>query len=289
MGNLQIMDRARAISRLVRTIYRSRLPIAIAEWGRKHRGDGTDPLEFVTTRTLNEIWRHLKFDREALLQTQIARVLVTRDRAKYFFAQDVVKRITNPTQQVAANTLEYNLDAAKSFPELDRPMMMINVVTSIDRVYKNKKRMDVLSIGPRSEIEIFGTQSAGFSKDRIHAIDLFSYSPFIEVGDMHAIPYPDSSFDVLLAGWVLSYSTDQGRVAREIVRVCRNQAIVAIAGDFSDGTRDRQTFSNETTHMQSCEQVLSQFSGHVKRVYFRHDPQLPEVTTVMTVFEVDKP
>jgi SAM-dependent methyltransferase len=147
----------------------------------------------------------------------------------------------------------------------------------------------VLSIGPRSEIEIFTLMSAGFSRDRIRALDLFSYSPYVETGDMHAMPYPDCSFDIVFLGWVLSYSRDQAQAAREILRVCRDRAIVVLAGDYSDEHRENRTFNNENTHMKSCDQLLALFSGHVGNVYFRHDPDPPHVFMVMTVFEVRKP
>ena len=45
----------------------------------------------------------------------------------------------------------------------DRPMLMTNVVASLGRVQQNIGALDVLSIGPRSEIEIFGLIGAGFS------------------------------------------------------------------------------------------------------------------------------
>jgi hypothetical protein len=65
--------------------------------------------------------------------------------------------------------------------------------------------------------------------------------------------------------------------------------VIAIAGDYSDDSRERATFQNETTHMQSCNQVLALFGDAVGRVWFRHDPELPDVAMVMTVFEVRKP
>jgi hypothetical protein len=70
---------------------------------------------------------------------------------------------------------------------------------------------------------------------------------------------------------------------------CRDRAIIVIAGDYSDDTRDRSTFDNDTTHMQSTGQILDLFSGHVGKVYFRHEPELPDYKMVMTVFELNKP
>jgi hypothetical protein len=86
----------------------------------------------------------------------------------------------------------------------------------------------------------------------------------------------------------MSYSRDQAAAAREIIRVCRDRAIIVVAGDYSDDTRDRPTFNNETTHMQSTAQILDLFEGHVGQVYFRHEPVRPDISMVMVVFELKK-
>lgn len=247
-----------------------------------------NPLGFVKPGTLVEINSHLA-NPKVLFQIQYARQVVARDRAEHFFEAGAVSRLQDHSAMVAFNTLDYNLEGARTAPMLDRPMLMTNVVSSLGRVQQNIGGLDVLSIGPRSEIEIFGLIGAGFSADRIKAVDLFSYSPLVDTGDMHHLPYADSSFDVLFVGWVLSYSRDQAAVARELTRVGRDGAVIALAGDYSDDSRNRPTFRNDTTHMQSCNQILALFGDHVGRVWFRHDPELPNVAMVMTVFEIKKP
>src|SRR2546423_4932036 len=203
--------------------------------------DGMNPLDFVRPQTIAEIYSHLN-NPVVLLQIQLARQVIARDRAQYFFRKGAARTISQAGAAVAYHTVEHNLAGAQTAPILDRPMIMINVVSSIERIARNRGSLDVLSVGPRSEIELFGLYSAGFSKDRIQALDLISYSPFVKLGDMHAMPYADNSFDIALLGWVLSYSRDQQTAAQEIVRVCRDRAIVAIACDYSDESSDGGKF-----------------------------------------------
>lgn len=220
-----------------------------------------------------------------LLQIREVRGQLSRERIGELIYRKAVRRVSGDAPDVAHNTLEYNLAAAVESPDMDRPNIMIGVVMGIEKVWKNVGNLDILSVGPRSESEIFALMAAGFNPNRIKALDLFSYSPYVDIGDMHAMPYPAQSFDVVLLGWVLSYSKDQAKVAGEILRVAKPGAIVALAGDYSDNSRDRPAFENETTHMQSCDQLLALFQGHIGRVYFRHDPDPPSVAMVMTVFE----
>lgn len=251
--------------------------------------DPKDPFSFVSDEMLRYLDACFRgYHRNELLQIRLVRQVLARERMKHFLAEGAIRRYQGDEKSVAASTVDYNIEGAISAADLDRPSMMFDVVRAIERVHRNIDKLDVLSIGPRSEIEIFAMMAAGFNPARTTAVDLFSYSPYVELGDMHRMSYPDNSFDIIFLGWVLSYSRDQAGVARELMRVARDRAIIVLAGDYSDDTRDRPTFKNETTHMQNCDQVLALFGDRVGKVYFRHDPELPDVTMVMTVFEIKK-
>jgi hypothetical protein len=218
----------------------------------------------------------------------MVRQMIARDRVQTLMSRGKLRRTSDITEGVAHNTVEYNIEGAISAPDLDRPSIMFDVVKGIERINKKIDQLDVLTIGPRSEIEIFAMIAAGFDLGRIKALDLFSYSPYVDVGDMHKTPYAGNSFDVIFLGWVLSYSKDQLSVARELIRIARDRCVIVLAGDYSDDKRDHPTFKNETTHMQSCDQLLALFGDRAGKVYFRHDPELPAVAMVMVVFEIEK-
>ncbi len=245
------------------------------------------PLTFPSPLLMTVIWWKLRSDPNCLLQVSEIRQIIAKYRAEALIRQGV-KKSDASHGAIATNTLEYNLQGAMAASALDRPQIMFGVVCGIERVNRHRATMDVLSVGPRSEIEIFGMLGAGFSMDRIKAVDLFSYSTYVDIGDMHCLPYPDASFDIIFLGWVLSYSRDQQAVAKEIMRVARDRAIIVLAGDYSDDSRNRPVFENTTSHMQSVAQLLGLFDGHVQNVYFRHDPSPPEVAMVMTVFDIKK-
>lgn len=250
--------------------------------------DEKQPLDFAGFLTMSMIWLRLFSKPNLLLQVREVRQILAKQRAKKLITVKSVRKFESGGEQIAKNTLQYNLEAAISAADLDRPSIMFGVVSGIEKVWKNRATFDVLSIGPRSEIEIFGLVGAGFDVKRIRAVDLFSYSPYVEVGDMHCLPYPDNSFDIVFLGWVLSYSTNQKLVANELLRVCKDKGIIVIAGDYSDSSRDDLLFNNTTTHMQSTSQILGLFDAKVGHVYFRHEPSPPEIAMVMTVFEASK-
>jgi len=197
-------------------------------------------------------------------------------------------RVTSASEYVARGTIEHNVEGAQESADLDRPIILVQVATAIERVRKNISALDVLSIGPRSEIELFGIRAAGFAWDRIKAIDLFAYSPLVQTGDVHAIPFPDNKFDIVFLGWVLAYSKDQARAIREVIRVLRPGGIAVVASDYSsDETHSRTKV--DSTHMQSSEQMLALFGDHIGYVYFRHEPRLPSIHMIMVAVEIKKP
>jgi SAM-dependent methyltransferase len=81
------------------------------------------------------------------------------------------------------------------------------------------KNLKVLSIGPRAEGEIFNIFSHGFELNNITGLDLFSYSPYIKLGDMHNLEFNDDEFDIVLMGWCLAYSNNKEKALSEVRRV----------------------------------------------------------------------
>ncbi len=90
------------------------------------------------------------------------------------------------------------------------------------------KNLKLLSIGPRSEGEIFNLFANGFELRNITSIDLFSYSPLIQLGDMHNLNFDYDEFDIVLMGWCLAYSNDKEKVLSEVKKVLKPDGIMVI-------------------------------------------------------------
>ena len=97
----------------------------------------------------------------------------------------------------------------------------------------DRSRLKVLSIGPRTEIELYYLWLIfGFSWDNITGVDLVSSSPKIELGDMGVrLPFQDNAFDVVVASHCLEKSRDAERTRGEIRRVTRAGGYVCAAGN----------------------------------------------------------
>ncbi len=133
---------------------------------------------------------------------------------------------------VSHNRKELEKDDFGSFTRTGR---LINPLTSLDPVFSYAPKMKVLSIGPRTEMEIFHLIGAGFNPGNISALDLISCSPLIDAGDMHNLPYEDRSFHIVISSWVLGYSSSPQRAVDEMLRVCTHNGIIAIGLTYEPG------------------------------------------------------
>ncbi len=137
----------------------------------------------------------------------------------------------------------------------------------------------VLCVGPRTEGELLNLRGHGFKK--VRGLDLISYSPWIDLGDVHAMPYKDSEFSATLIGWVFAYSDNRKKAAAEAIRVTKNGGIIAVGAEWRHETSAEiaQKVGYEVPdaeRMNSVQDILKLFEGHVDHVYYSQDlPKSP--------------
>lgn len=151
-------------------------------------------------------------------------------------------------------------------------------------------------MGPRSEDDILHLWSYGFRN--VRGLDLISYSPYIDLGDMHQMSYGNDTFDAIILGWVLVYSERPENAAKEAVRVAKNGAIIAIGAEYNPKpeevkvrTVERFGYPVGGQMINSGAEHLNLFDGFVKKVYFLHDigAEWPErKTNTCVIFSIQK-
>ena len=233
---------------------------------------------------------HVKDLPRQLLLVDLVRFLICVPR--YIFLYLILRRIkfsSKISSGVSRDTIEHNM---RGVGELAAPRshLLIRPIVSIDHVARDIKNLKVLSIGPRVEGEIYNLIGYGFSSKNIIGLDLFSYSPYIQVGDMHEMEFQDNYFDVVISGWVLGYSDDKQKAANEMIRVTKPGGIIAIGNAYSTLSRDdveklvgRWIGSDEV--IKDLESVEHLFNPDV--IYFRYDGSKKGIngSPMITVFQ----
>lgn len=141
----------------------------------------------------------------------------------------------------------------------DRSSLLINPIMSCRFI--NKKNVKILSVGPRTEGEIYNLISKGFSLKNITAIDLQTYSPLIKLGDIHNLELPDDYFDIVICGWTIAYSYNKAKAASELIRVAKNNSLLSISG----------TYEGQEKGSITMEELSGLFKNNIKKILFNLD------------------
>ena len=186
---------------------------------------------------------------------------------------------------------KYSIKMLKRGITSNRPLKFILPLAVIEEVNKQGK---TLSIGCRFETELLYLAAYGFKKSGIRGMDMISYSPWIDIGNMHKMPYADSSFDTVTMGWLISYSETPEVAAREVVRVLKPGGFVAIAVSHYSTEQikkileDKSYVAHPGNRIQTTDGLLKIFEPYVDQVYFRHQPPSTKEGACTVVFSIKK-
>lgn len=198
----------------------------------------------------------------------------------------------HPTDAVMPGTVAHNrlqIDD-ESFKSSRRSARLINPLTALDDIYDNASSRKVLSIGPRTEMEILHLVGVGVLLENIKALDLISNSPWIDMGDMHAMPYQNQTFDITISGWVLGYSRDAQRAVDEMLRVTKSGGLVAIGCSYNPKADDLEYKGDENKIQGRIFRRASEFidliGSKLDSIHFQSEPKADEFGPVMLIARI---
>lgn len=139
------------------------------------------------------------------------------------FASKPVRAYESPDQ--ATRETGYSASYLRTYRPDRRVQWTMFLLASIPDCRKDS----LLVIGPRYEPELLMARGLGWDPAGIRGLDTFSYSPYVDVGDMHNLPYDDGSFSAIICGWTLSYSSRPDVAAEEMQRVLRPGGYLVIS------------------------------------------------------------
>ena len=213
-----------------------------------------------------------------LLRVDLARYVVAWVRYVYFvFLRRRLREYGVSSGDIGVNTVHHNALRLGSFKKLivNRSNLLLYPLSAI----AINRGSPVLCIGPRTEGELLNYRGLGFRN--VRGLDLLSYSPWIDVGDMHAMPYSHDAFTVTLFSFCLSYSNNRVKAAAEAIRVTRNGGIIGVGDQwFRESAEDvskRVGYQMPGERkMTSVGEILGFFGDHVGHVFFSQDrPSAP--------------
>lgn len=238
---------------------------------------------------------------ESLHSNRYYRRVVVECRLWYFVRIRRRLRILN-TENAFETTVSHNLKSLKLCS--NRIELLIKPLSVIESLNENSQ---CLIIGPRNEHDLFCLIGNGFRKANVRGLDIISYSPMIDLGDMHKTEYASDTFDSVTVGWTLSYSRKPAQFAAEMVRIIKPGGILAIGVEYSTMTEDDekalsgysiQEITAVPTRINSVSDILNLFRQHLGDIFFTHDAprrrshsrdgQISDVSNAAVIFGIKK-
>jgi SAM-dependent methyltransferase len=239
----------------------------------------TEPRPVVQERTVLSVRARraaATFARQLLLVDRFNRLVFSSRFLWYLRVRRAMRVHADETAVVAHR---YSIEMLRRGKTSNRPLRLIRPLSVIDAVPKDGR---VLSVGCRYETELLYLVAHGFSPRNVRGLDMISYSPWIDVGNMHEMPYADSTWDAVILGWVLAYSDAPARAAEEALRVCRDRGVIAVAVSYypqhhlDDLAAAGTIVGSASGRIQTVDAILGLFGDAVDDVFFRHDAPDPD-------------
>ena len=202
-----------------------------------------------------------------------------------FLRWSVLKRklliLSEHSDSVGKNAIAYNLTAFEN-PDAAFGMgkRMSLIIYPIAAIFHQNKNAKVLIIGARTEDDIFWARAMGLRNAL--GLDLFTYSSLIEAGDMHNLPHADCSYDAILLGWVLAYSTDPMKAITECIRVLKPGGYLAIGME----TLEAKYFEASKNKRYNQLNTISELKESIRhQVIFEFDEGYENTRNVSIIFK----
>ena len=260
-----------------------------------------NPIAYLT----NEDLHSFGFSRlsELLSVIPIRHLITVRRWEKFLQSGSPLQVYGKKAEGVFEGTVDHNIQGIKNsvpaLASLTRSELVLRPVMCLDQIFSYQSQsvfpdLTCLLIGSRTEYEVLSALSYGIQPANLKAIDLISYSPWITPGDMHELPYPDNSFDMIILGWVLGYSNTPKKVAAEIIRVARPGAVVSIGNDCYTMEHIKASQFGDVDVPQTIPALLNCFGSSVDKVYFSHEPNYHRkdipgfIGHIITTFDIKK-
>jgi SAM-dependent methyltransferase len=201
---------------------------------------------------------------------------------RYQLRKGRMKTLSTMTDGVGKYTIEHNMGALAGRAAFGMGNRMAILLYPLAAALRDNLNARVLIVGPRTEDDLFLARSLGMQN--VRGLDLFSYSEMIDIGDMHATSYPPASYDAVVLGWVISYSTAPERLVEECKRILKPGGYLAF------GIESNPEFRRTGVVRPPRVNPLNSGADIAKLVklpiVFLHDPQLERPTDNGVVFQL---
>jgi hypothetical protein len=171
---------------------------------------------------------------------------------------------------VGRYTVEHNMAALSDRAAFGMGNRMSLLLYTLAAVLRDKPDATVLIVGPRTEDDLYWARALGILN--VRGLDLFSYSPWIDIGDIHNTNYQDRQFDAVILGWVISYSERPTTLIAECKRIAKPGGYIGLGIESNPSQRRTGNYGPPRVNALNSARDIAEIVN--ESVIFIHDPEL---------------
>lgn len=186
------------------------------------------------------------------------------------------------TEGVGRYTLEHNLKALDHCNGFGTGGRMSLLLYPLAATLRGRDDAKVLIVGPRTEDDIYWARALGLRN--VRGFDLFSYSPWIDIGDIHQTSYTDGEFDAVILGWVISYSQQPEHLVAECKRIVKRGGYLGFGIEGNPDHRRTGIFKPPRVNALNSGADIAHLVN--EPIAFIHDPAFDVPTDNAVIFKL---
>jgi SAM-dependent methyltransferase len=206
-------------------------------------------------------------------------------RLRYRLLKRRMKVMPTMADRVGEHTIEHNIGALQDRAAFGMGNRMALLLYPLAAALRDRPDAKVLIVGPRTEDDLYWARALGMAN--VRGLDLFSYSPLIDVGDIHQTPYANESFDAVILGWVISYSAQPEALVQECKRITKTGGYLGFGIESNPEHRRTGKYGPPRVNALNSGHDIAQIVR--APVVFVYDPMLEVPTDNAILFRVSEP
>ena len=216
--------------------------------------------------------------------------LLKFDRARFYFCRlrwilfkKHVQIYQDQHDDTGEKTVTHNLDAFSDNAVFGMSKRMGLLIYPVLAFYRNNPNVKILIVGCRTEDDIFWLKAYGIKQ--VYGFDLISYSKHVMLGDFHQSGLDSDSYDVVILGWMISYTKNPQLVIKESKRILKNGGLLGIGLDHCHREVRQQSNSPAANELNNAEDLVGLVNG---KVIFFHEFDYSGGDNCAAVFRIAK-
>jgi len=203
-------------------------------------------------------------------------------RMRYRILRSRVRVLPVMADGVGKYTVDHNMGALSNRATFGMGNRMALLLYPLAAALRDIPDARILIVGPRTEDDLYWARALGIPN--VHGLDLFSYSPWIDIGDIHNTAYQNGQFDAVILGWVISYSEQPDVLVAECKRITKPGGYIGFGIEANPEQRRTGKYGPPRVNALNSGQDIV---GIVQEpVVFIHDPKFVAPSDNAVLFQL---